>query len=167
MQTVSKITAAFAAATMLASSAAYAGGNSPTNPSVVATANAVVVTPALIAESVQLSFGTFSASPTAGGTIDSSGNVTGSVYKVAAGTPATFVTAGAPNDPYTIVGDPTVTLNASNTHNGFMTAALTYPATRTFDSTGNDSFQVSGLLTVNIGQAADTYTGNYNVSVHY
>ena len=166
MNIVSKV--AVTAAVVLVSSAAYAAGGNGL-PSISATANATVVNPVLISQTTGLNFGTFAVSPTTGGTINSSGATTGGVNAIpgTGATAAAFAVTGSGSS-YTIVGDPNVTLSDTvNNANPTMTAALTYPSSPRTLTGGNDSFNVSGVLTVAANQAADPYAGTYNVSVHY
>jgi Mat/Ecp fimbriae major subunit len=167
MTTTTKLLTVVAIAAALFTGAAYASGGTTSNLS--ANVSATVITPVTITQQVALSFGTFAVNPSSGGgTIDSSGNVTGGVNKVVAGTPATFNTAGVAGNNYTVVCDNNVTLNGNNAGSAPMNAVLTYPIIpRALNGTGTDSFQVSGILTAVASQQADTYSGTYNISVHY
>lgn len=83
-------------------------------------------------------------------------------------TAANFDVSGSNNAVVTIDGDNTVTL--SNGLGGTMTASLVRSAaTLTLANSGpiGGSFQVSGTLNINAGQADGAYTGSFNVSVDY
>ncbi len=155
-----KTTAYILAAALLASAPSYAAD------STTGGASATVVTPLGITSGPAMSFGQFSVGAT-GGTIASSTTAVTSGDVVAVGGTrrhGTFEVTGLASAPYTINGDPSVTLNNGGES---MTAALTYPADQSLDESGADSFNVTGVLTVNGNQPGGTYTGTYNVSVNY
>lgn len=156
-----KIFVAAVLAVVFTGSAAYAG------PNISAGASANVMPPISITNPTPLSFGAFTANT--GGTIDSSGNVTGGVVKITNGVPGGFAVTGQLNTPYSITGDPSVLLSTSGGHPATMTAALTYPTagSTSLDGTGNSIFNVAGMLTVGGNQMVGLYSGTYNVTVSY
>jgi hypothetical protein len=127
------------------------------------TASATVVGSLSIVQQTALNFGSFAPSATAG-TIDSYGNTTGGVTGFGGATPAVFNATGSPTTNFTIVSDATVKLTSGANS---MTATLTAPTVSVTDSTGNRAFNVTGSLPVAASQPSGSYTGTYNINVHY
>ena len=158
MKNVLKLAAAAAVFTSLTAATAFAGN------STVGTVTATVITPLSEVQTTPMSFGTFAPSTTAS-TVDSYGNTTGGALWFGGASPAVFTANGTPTTNFTVVSDSSVILSSGSQH---MTAALTAPSiTLVTDGAGNKPFNITGLLSVAANQAAGSYAGTYNVSVHY
>ncbi len=157
MKSITKMTAAALAVSVLGASFAQAATT------VAGTVSATVIGPLAIVQTTPLSFGSFSASATAG-TITSFGVTTGGVTNFSAGSPAVFTVTGNPNTNFSITSPASVVLNSGANS---MTAALTTPTSSALDNVGSRIFNTIGTLTVAANQASGAYTGTYNVSVNY
>lgn len=127
-------------------------------------AGATVATALSLQESKTLHFGTFIPGAT-GGTIDTSGAVSGSVSLVSAGQAGMFEVTGTPSSTVNVAVPASVSL--SNGGGGNMSATLSGPASKVLDNNGAGSFSVTGSLTVAPAQPTGNYTGTYTVTVNY
>lgn len=146
-----------------------------------ATATATVVTPIAITKSVDLVFGSFYPSASAG-TVDVNTNgtrsVTGGVTAAASGaTPAAakFDVTGAASATYTIAYATGVTLTGPGTPIALTQVsdltgaggATGQVATGTLSAGGAQSIYIGGSLAVGANQVAGAYTGNISATVVY
>lgn len=115
-----------------------------------------------------LDFGTIASSDVAG-TAKSSSAVTGGVIRLANGKNGEFAISGDPGRNFVIdsSADTSATLTGAVTGSK-LTAALVYPPSpQVTDVDGNYTLVVQGTLTVPANAVPDSYTGTYNVVVHY
>lgn len=163
------------AALALAASAA-AGSAAAAN--ATATSTSTVVTPITITKAVDLSFGAFAASGTAGSvTLSPNGTraVAGGVT-AAGGSPAAarFDVAGMSGLNYSISVTGSATLSDGTNNMAFTpisdtsaSAITTGDATSGTLTGGAQSIYVGGVLTVGASQPAGTYTGTLSATVEY
>jgi hypothetical protein len=179
------VMAGIVALAAMASSDAYAQASDQAT----ASANAVIAKPITITTTANLDFGTIvpnsagdltvvvdtadTTPPTLGGVVD--GAWIGGTISSAA-----FDVTGRPNASYgitlpasaTITGGATGATMTVDTFNDSFGGTNAVPASSTLvvgatPGLGEDSFTVGATLTVPAAQAADTYTGNFNVTVAY
>lgn len=153
-----RITAAVLATAALAAGAAHAANTT-------GTANATVIGALTVAETQQLSFGSFSAGPVGGSINSVTGAKTGDVVIVSGPQAGKFRVTGNPNTAYSFTVSPSVTLTGPGTA---MTASISGSSVNGgLTAAGIDDITTGGTLTVNSNQASGAYTGTYNVTVNY
>ncbi len=157
MTSFTKITAALLAASVISTGAAQAATTA------AGQINATVVGPLSIVQTTPLSFGSISVGAS-GGTVTSFGTTTGGVDYLSGATPALFTVTGTPNSNFNLKGPSAVNIFKGTDK---MVAFITIPGVSVFDSTGRREVNVTGKLNVAGNQPAGTYSGTYNVSVHY
>jgi hypothetical protein len=151
---------AFAAATMVST-----GANAATQ---TATAEVEILAPVTLSQTVGLDFGIVAAGAVAGTvTLPTGSNVrTCSVGLACVGTASrgTFEVTGVDTYVVDITVDATTVLTGAGTD---MNVTLNPGITSIVANGAAQTFYVGGTLTVGAGQAAGTYTGNYDVSADY
>lgn len=155
------------------------GGSTST---ATATAKATIVTPIKIENNgVALDFGKIASGTTSGTAVLTPGNilnVSGGITKVSTNstTVPTYTVTGESGAIYTVKLPTSVTLTgvADNTKTMTVTAFTTAFTNGNTDlltnqtlTDGSVTFKVGATLTVGMSQAADTYTGTYDVTVAY
>lgn len=129
------------------------------------TARANVVGSLSVTEGTELSFGTFSPGDSEG-SVTSSGQTAGGVRHFGGTTTdGSFTITGGPGAQVSVDVPTNVTLEKGGDS---MIAALESTAGgATLDGTGNLTFTVSGMLTVDQAQPEGEYVGEYIVTVNY
>lgn len=128
-------------------------------------ADVTIVSPLTISQDQPLNFGIVAPDNEATSTVDQDGVVVGNANYFSGAQKAIFDVTGYNNSAYDITLDTSVTLTGVGDD---MSATLSVDGgtSRTLSS-GSDSFDVNGTLTIGMAQAAGSYTGTYNVAVNY